>query len=439
MLESVPDSSLYVDIILFSVSLVGCALFSFLETSITTLRLYKLQELSKASSRYEKLFQSLEQNQSRVLTTILVANNLVNVIAATAGTLLAEKIFKNLPESVGLPLGIVFTTAAILFVGEVIPKNIAQAMGDRLFKYTLWITNVTCYLFSPVVWIFLRISNYMIYKIKGMYGKPEDEVITSEKEIRFLIDYINKKGLLEEEKTNMLKSIFELGTTSVKDILIPATEVISVNAHISVTQALDVFKTYQFSRLPVYENRVDNIIGMLHLKDLFSMINKEDKPIKDMLRPIMFVPDSVKVNQLLKEFKEQHMHIAMVLNEHGSIVGLVTLADVLAEIVGEIKDEHKERVEKISALKENVWLVDAGMSLKELAGYLNITFETESALTLGGFLTEQLQHMPKKGNRVAYKGYYFQVQQASQRRAIKILIFSEHNSPHPNLQKELDL
>lgn len=425
MLEGVPDGSLYINIVLFSASLIFCAFFSFLETSITAIRLYKLQELAQTTTgQYSELFRSLEQNQSRVLTTILVANNLANVIAATTGTLLAQKLLAGLPKTIGIPLEILFTTAMILIIGEVIPKNMARTIGERFFKYTLWVTNVACYVLYPVVTIFLKISNYTIQKIRGP-GEPEEEVLTSEKEIRFLIDYINKKGLLEEEKTNMLKSIFELGTTSVRDILIPATAVISISADTSVADALRTFKKYQFSRFPVYEHKSDNVIGMLHLKDLFAIKDQEHASIKTVLRPILFVPDSLKVNQLLKEFKEQHMHIAMVLNEHGIIIGLVTLEDVLEEIVGEIKDEYEEGTEKIIQLKEGAWLVDAGISLKELEEHLQIEFETEGALTLGGFLTEKLQHMPRKGNRISYKSYEFQVQQASQRRALQILVFSD--------------
>lgn len=425
MLECVPDGSLYINVILFSGSLIFCALFSFLETSITAIRLYKLQELAQASTgKYTELFQSLEKNQSRVLTTILVANNLANVIAATTGAELAQKLFSHFPRTIALPLEILFITAMILIIGEVVPKNMARTVGERFFKYTLWITNVACYILYVPVTIFLKISNYTIQKIRGP-GEPEEEVLTSEKEIRFLIDYINKKGLLEEEKTNMLKSIFELGTTSVRDILIPATAVVSMSADTSVAEALRTFKKYQFSRFPVYEHKSENVIGMLHLKDLFAIKDQEHASIKSVLRPILFVPDSVKVNQLLKEFKEQHMHIAMVLNEHGIIIGLVTLEDVLEEIVGEIKDEYEEGTEKIIQLKEGAWLVDAGISLKELEEHLQIKFETEGALTLGGFLTEKLQHMPRKGNRISYKSYEFQVQQASQRRALQILVFSD--------------
>jgi CBS domain containing-hemolysin-like protein len=142
----------------------------------------------------------------------------------------------------------------------------------------------------------------------------------------------------------------------------------------------------------------------------------------------LFIPESIKVSQLLKEFKQQHMHIAMVLNEHGSIIGLVTLEDVLEEIVGEITDEYEEVNEKIVALKHDSWLVDASIELDKLGAYFNISFETEDAVTLSGFLIERLQRLPKKGDRFSYKSYNFQVQQASPKRILQVLIFA-HSIP----------
>lgn len=425
MVAAVPDGSIYTYAIIFAISIGFCALFSFLETSVTALRLYKLQEIAQTTGSYEKLLSSLEQSQNRVLTTILIANNLSNVVAATTGTWLTEKLFVGLPESVGLSLGILLTTAAILIIGEVIPKNIARVLGERLFRSTLWITNLTYYALYPIVSLFLMLSNYTIRKMGGQ----EEEIVTSEKEIRFLIDYINKKGLLESQKTAMLKSIFELGTTSVKDILIPETSIVSIASNTTLGDALIVFKKHQFSRVPVYELTQDNVIGMLHLKDLLTADQAEPQAtIQNLLRPILFIPDSIKVSQLLKEFKEQHMHIALVLNEHGSIIGLVTLEDVLEEIVGEIKDEYETITEKIVALKTGAWIVDASIELKELSEHLAIEFQTESAITLGGFLTERLQHVPRKGNRLEYKNYQFQVQQASQKRALQVLIYSNNSS-----------
>ncbi len=428
------EPSLYISILFFFISLLACALFSFLETSVTALRLFKLKELAKSIGKYESLFQALEKNQQRVLITMLIANSLASVTNAALSTSIMGTIFARLKLSTGLGFstGIAIATAAILIFGEIIPKNIAKVHGEKLFRSMLGLTNFIFWLFYPFVTFLMRLSDFIIYKIGGKQAfEKAGEWISSEKEIQFLIDYINKKGLMESEKTIMLQNIFELGRKPVKEIMAPATDIISVDVKTSIRDTLDIFTKHHFTRLPIYEDAVDNIIGMVHLKDIFFLISRnEDKPLKEIARPILFVPESVKINQLLREFRQQHMHIAMVLNEHGSITGLITLEDVLEEIVGEISDEHESTTQKVIPLKQGGWLVDASTPLEELHKLLGITFEAESSLTLGGFLTEQLQHLPKKGERLLYKKYYFQIQKASPKRVFQVLIFEEKIQPN---------
>lgn len=426
------DASLilpYKEILFFIISLMACAIFSFLETSITALRLFKLKELAQASTgKYAVLFASLEKNPYRVLITILVASSLSDVTAAALSTLIMEDIFSQLHLSGGLgfSLGIALATTAILIFGEVLPKNIAKAHGEKLFKSTLWLTNITFYALYPFVTFLSKFSDFIIYRLSGKKTHEGAESVTSEKEIRFLIDYIDEHGLMETEKSRMLQNIFELGLTPVREIMVPTPDIVSINVETSIPDTLKIFSKYQYSRLPLYQERLDNIIGMVYQKDIFALWSKnEEKTLREIMRPIMFIPESVKVNQLLREFRQQHMHIAMVINEFGSVDGLVTLEDVLEEIVGEISDEYEPTSEKIVALKQGGWLVDATIPLEELEEVLDITFETESALTLGGFLTEQLQHLPKKGERVLYKKFYFQVQKASAKRVFQVLVFEE--------------
>jgi putative hemolysin len=224
----------------------------------------------------------------------------------------------------------------------------------------------------------------------------------------------------------MLHNIFELGHTPIKEIMVPATDIISVDVNTTINQVLEVFAKYHFTRLPVYKDTVDNIIGIVHLKDIFlMMINHLEKPLNEILRPILFVPETLKVNQLLSELRQQHVHMAIVLNEYGIVTGLITLENVLEEIVGEISDEHEKAAEKYVALKQGGWLINGSMPLEDVSELVGIEFETESALTLGGFLTEKLQHVPKKGERILYKDYYFQIQEASLKRVLRVLVFKE--------------
>jgi putative hemolysin len=422
-------------LIFFGISLISCALFSFIETSVTALRLFKLKELSSGTTKYRALFHVFEHNPNRILISILIAYNLSNVLAAVFSSEVMSGVFSamHLSERLAFSLGIVVTSTTILLT-DLIPKNIATIHGDRFFKSTLWITNIVYYMFYPFVTVLSKIANTVAHWIGGPAVPSLSSSVASEKEIEFLINYINEKGLMERHKTAMLKGIFQMGTTPIREIMVPETSIISINVQSTQKETLDLFSKYQFTRLPVYEERTDNIIGMLHQKDFFQLLSKnEDRPLRDIVRPIMFIPESAKVLRVLKEFRDQRMHIAMVLNEFGSITGLVTLEDVIEEIVGEISDEYEAVPEKVINLKSGGYLVDASIPLDKLAELLNIDFEAEDAVTLGGFLIEQLEHMPQPGEKLFYKNYRFKIQQASAKKISQVLIFAHE------LPEELEL
>lgn len=431
MEEVASGSYIYFQFLGFLVALVVCAFFSFLETSITALRLFKLKELAETTGKYKSLFNTLEKHPHRIIITILIVSSLANATSAALITHIMEELFRkiNLSQGLGFSLGVFIASSSILIFGEVIPKHLARSQGENLIGSTLWITNAVYYLLFPLVEFLTRISDFITNKISK--GRPSFEIESSEKEVQFLIDYIDEKGLMEPDKIEMLQNVFRLGRKQVREIMVPEIDIITIDANTSIDEALKIFSKYQFSRMPVYEENIDNIIGIVYQKDIFLLFQQKPdnkKIVKDLVRPIMFVPESLRVNQLLRQFRQQHMHMGIVLNEHGGISGLVTLEDVLEEIVGEIADEYEAVSKKIILLKENEWLVDASISLEELEDILNITFETQDVITLGGFLTEQLQYLPKKGDRVYYKHFCFQIQKSSPKRVLQVLIFKEHYS-----------
>ncbi len=427
------SAPLTLPVIFFFIALSLRALFSFLETSVTALRLFKLKELAKSYGRYGTLFESLEKNPHQVLITILICNSLADVTTAALATQIMETIFKrfNLSGGLGFSMGIALATIAILIFGEIIPKNLAKGRSERLFKSTLWLVNVIFYLFYPIVTFLNRFTSFIVAKLGGPKEmESASEWVSSEREIQFLIDYIYGKGLIEEEKNEMLQNIFELGHTPVKEIMVPSTDIVMVTSTDTIKDTLKIFADHPFTRLPVYEEKTDNILGMVHLKDIFMLLSKnEEKSLQEIMRPILFIPESIKVSQMLREFKNKHMHIAVVINEHGSITGLITLEDVLEQIVGDLRDELEASKEHIIELKQGGWLVDASTPLEDVTDLLHITFETEGSVTLGGFITEQLQHLPKKGERFLYKNFYFQVQKASNKRVLQVLVFEEKTKP----------
>ncbi len=427
-MEPVAQGPLLFQTVAFFVSLALCALFSFIETSITALRLFKLKEIAqKCSVRYKAFFCTLETHPQRVIGTVLIANSLANVTSAALITNVMENLFSRLKFSSGLgfSIGIGVASAAILVFGEILPKNIAKAHGERYFTSTLFISNLMFRLFDPVASFLVRISDFILVNV-GRTVELEGAEWVSEREIQFLIDHIGQRGLMETEKTAMLQNVFELGRTPIEEIMVPATDIVSVSVTAQTADVLAVFTRHRFTRVPVYQDGADNIIGIVHLKDIFSMLSEhKQKPLRDILRPILFVPETLKVNQLLRELREQHVHMAIALNEHGIVTGLITLEDVLEEIVGEISDEHELVVEKYVQLKQGGWLINGNITLEDAAKLIGIEFEAESAITLGGFLTERLQHVPKNGETVLYKGYYFKVQEASLRRVLRVLVFTE--------------
>ena len=428
-MEATLFDQLKVPLILFFVALSLRAIFAFLETSITALRLFKLKELAAQSvSHYSSLFKTLETAPHEVLITTLIVSSLADVMAGVYSTQIVETIFTHFDYSAGLGFVVGIAVAAILIAvfGEIIPKNLACGQSERIFKSMLWLINIVHYLLRPFTLLLTKFANVLMNRSSSKQSTTGSEWVTSEREIRFLIDYIHQQGLMETEKLKMLRSIFDLGSIPVRDIMVPASEIIAIPIILSMKEALRVFSETHFTRLPVYEGTTDNIIGMTHQKDIMLLLsNNEEKLLKDIIRPIMLVPDSMKTNQLLQEFRHKQMHIAIVLNEHGIVTGLITLEDVLEEIVGEISDELEPTIEKITVLQDGGWLIDASVPIQDLEELLSIPFETEDAVTLGGFLTEQLQHLPQKGERVSYHNFCFQIQKATAKRVQQVLVFVE--------------
>ena len=426
-------SWIYIELILFFVALFFAGLFAFLETAFTALRLFKIKELKVSVARYKTLFASWERNPQRILITILIANNFAHVLCSVLIAEIMERIFGGL----GLIIGVMIATVMILVFGEIIPKTFAKTHHERLFKAFLWLINILFKLLHPLVSFLLALADFFFRKLgKGHVLDKQSEDI-SEKEIEFLIDYSDEKGLIEAEKSEMLQNVFGLEQTLVNEVMIPKPDMFLLNVNSSLQEAMKAFSQHHFSRFPVFEGKEDNIIGIVRQKDIFEVIARDQKKtLKELVWPVLFVPDTKKGNQLLSEFLKKRVHMAIVIDEHGAIVGLITLEDILEEIVGEIRDEHESIHSEIVPLEKGGWLVDARIDLEKLEELLGIKFEVEDSVTLAGFLSEKLQHLPKKGERLFYEGYCFQIQQASPRRVYQVLIFEEKKSEESPTKEE---
>ncbi|MBN1549372.1 HlyC/CorC family transporter [Candidatus Babeliales bacterium] len=428
---------LYIKFPLFLVSLICLAFASFLETAVTAIRLFKIKEIATTKKRYTLLLQELEKNPHRILVTILIASSFWNTATAALVTHVMKDVFAalNFSGRLGFTLGVGIATLAILIFGEIIPKSFAKTHGERIFQSTLWFTNIIYFILTPLVQSLTKLSSAITCRIGG---KPEEEGAISEKEIQFLISYVYEKGLIEGEKSQMLQSIFSLNQKQVKEILVPAVDVVSISNDASLQDALDIFGHTSFSRLPVYESVRDNIVGMIYQKDVLMLLAKhETKSLRELMRPVLFIPESIRINQLLQEFKVKNIHMAIIVNEFGGFAGLVTLEDILEEIVGDINDENEFASKKIIPLERGGWLIEGNTPLTDVQKQLHLTFDSHDALTLAGFLTERLQHLPTKGERLLYKSYCFQVHSATQKRIQEIIAFEETQIP-PQQEQQVE-
>ena len=409
-------------VIAFFIALACAALFAYLETSFTALRLFEVNQLESRVGRFKRLFAIWRSTPQRLLITILIASNFADVLCSV---LITEIMQKTVGGELGLAIGVFCATIMILLFGNIVPKSFARAGGTGMGPVTLGIVNFLVTLFSPFVSAATWVANKLTRRTDG----AAEQASVSEKEIEFLIDYSDQQGLIESDKSEMLQNVFGLGQTCVNAVMVPHHEMVVLDVNTSIEKAHALFTSYRYSRIPLYENSEDNIVGFIYQKDLFGLIYKKQQgKLRDFMRPVIFVPESKKINQLLREFLKTRRHLAIAIDEYGAVVGLVTLEDVLEEIVGEIRDEHEEVERDIIPLENGEYLMDGRTDLRKIEDLLTIMIEADESFTLAGFLTESLQRVPKKGDRVVHQGYCFQVQQASQRTVQQVLVFREQQS-----------
>ncbi|MGD1997757.1 MAG: hemolysin family protein [Candidatus Dependentiae bacterium] len=412
-------TSLSLHLLIFFISLACAALFAYLETAFTALRLFEVNQLESRIGRYKSLFATWRATPQRLLITMLIASNFADVLCSVLITEVMQKLFGG---ELGLAIGVFCATLLILFFGNILPKSFAKTGAKGLSHTMLGFVSVMVTVLSPFVTVAVTLAN--LFDRSGI--KEGESHPVTEKEIEFLIDYSDQKGLMESDKSEMLQNVFGLGQITVEAIMVPREDMLCMEVNTSVAEAFELFSKHRFSRIPVYENKQDNIVGFIYQKDLFGLMHKtQEGTLRDLMRPVVFIPEIKKVNQVLREFLKTRRHLAIIIDEYGAVVGMVTLEDVLEEIVGEIRDEHEEGESHIMPLENGQFVMDGKAEIKKVEEALSINMSSSSAVTLGGFLAEKLEHVPRKGERFVYKGFVFEVQQASLRKVNQVLVLRD--------------
>lgn len=369
--------------------------FSATETAFSSINRVRLKnQAEKGDKRAEQVLRLAEDYDS-LLSTILVGNNIVNIGCTSLATILFVKL---LGEEAGAGVSTLVTTVVVLIFGEISPKSIAKESPEAFARFAAPAISGLCMVLTPVNWLFGQWKKLLsrVFKTSGDQKITQEELVT-------IVEEAQQEGSIDSDEGTLLRSALNFHDLEVGDILTPRIDVEGISVDSTQDEAAQIFADTGFSRLPVYEESLDHIVGILYHKDFFNQIYGTGENIRSVIRPVVFVTESQKIDDLMQELKKRKLHIAVVLDEFGGTVGIVTLEDILEELVGEIWDEHDEVVQSIEQISEREYKISGRASVKKLFELLDSNPDTEVS-TVGGWVMEQLKRIPVEGDSFEYEG-----------------------------------
>ena len=369
--------------------------FSATETAFSSLNKIKIKSLlDKDGKRNKKaeLVLKLSEDYNTLISTILIGNNIVNISLASLGAVF----FMNLNPENGASISTIVITIIVLVFGEISPKSIAKDCPERFALFSAPFINICIYILTPINFIF-TLWKQLLSKIFHI----EDDLKISSEELIMMVEEVEQEGNLDEEDSEIIKNAIEFTECTVESILTHRVDLAAISIGMDNREIADLFSESQFSRILVYENSIDNIIGVVHMKDFYTGMGVTTKSIKEIMTTPVFVQKSEKVNDLLKLLQKHKSHIAVVIDEFGGTLGIVTMEDILEELVGEIWDEHDEVIEFVKEVDNKTSQVDCSMDLVDFCEHFDITIESES-VSLGGWIMEQLGKVPEENDSFEY-------------------------------------
>ena len=414
-----------IEIVLFLICLVLSGFFSSSEVALVSITRAKVHALVSQGRKGSDALETLKRSTDSILITILIGNNVVNVAAASLATAIAINIYGDV--GIGIATGV--TVILMLIFGEIGPKMYASRHTEELalrFARPILLFSRALY---PVLWVTDRLKQQFAFR-PGV-----TEPVVTEEEIKEWIDVGEEEGTIEEKERDMLYSVLRFGDTTVREVMTPRIDVTLLEDIGPVENALAIFNETGFSRIPVYHERIDNIVGLLNVKDVFSAVVRQQTSatIRERMYEPYFVPESKKIDELLKELQVKNQHMAVVLDEYGSFAGIVTVEDMLEELVGEIMDEFDEEEPEVQQIEEGVYLVDARMWVEHINEDLHLNLPLmDSYESIGGLVIDRLGHIPRRGEvvRIEESNITLVVMQMRGRRLVKVkLIIGAQNTP----------
>ena len=391
--------------------LVACsAFFSASETAYTSLNLVRMKRMaSDGDKRAEKVLKMVEQYE-KLLSSILIGNNIVNILASSLATVLFVKLLGNN----GVSVSTLITTVIILLFGEVTPKNIAKDHAESIALKFYPILFLLVKLFTPFNWL---LSCWQ--KLIGKVVKPAEDRGYTEEELITIVEEAENEGGIDAHESELIRSAIEFTDVDVEEILTPRVGIEAIDIDASEEEIASEFQESGYSRLPVYQETVDNIVGIIHEKDFYA--NRGVKSIRELMSTPTFVMQTTKVSDLLKMLQKTKSHMAVVVDEYDGVLGIVTMEDILEELVGEIWDEHDEVIEDYRELEDGAYMVHGGANLDDMLELFDIKTEYDP-VTVNGWVQEELGRFPKAGDRFECDGLRVTIEKAEKRRATEIRV-----------------
>lgn len=385
-------------IILLALLLVLSAFFSASETAITSSGRGKILALMERYPYEKRFFDWLLRDIQRVLTIILISNNLVNIAASTVGSSLA---FMLLGQR-GLFVSVAVMTVLIVIFGEIFPKSVAIVRSDPILAFSLPLLRLLDILLAPFLWIMVHVVRGLgvIFKVDLKARHP----FVTREEFEQMVNIGEESGALEEVERKMIHGIISFEETRVYEIMVPRTDMDAVSSDSTVAEAMKIFQEHGHSRVPIYDESPDDIVGILYVKDTIPSLLAGDLtvPVSSIMRQALFVPDSMRVVELFNTMKGRHVHMAIVVDEYGGVAGIATLEDLLEEIVGEIQDEYDKEKPTLLPEEDGSYLVQGHLGLEDLSDFLGSSFESEDAESLGGLVLSISGDFPSPGEKILY-------------------------------------
>ena len=368
--------------------------FSATETAFSSLNKTRIKYMAEKGSKRAKRTLQLAENYDKLIATILIGNNIVNITTASIGTLLFVDL---MGQELGATVSTVVVTIVVLIFGEITPKSIAKDYPERFAMFSAPMIGALLWLFTPLNFLFS-----LWKKLVALLFHSDEEDKMSQEELLLLLEEVEQEGAIDKSEGTLLRNAVEFGDLEVQSILTHRVDLEAVELSATKEEVAAKFTETRFSRLLVYEETIDKIVGVLHLKDFYDGMGINPKPLREIMTPPLFIHQTEKVDDLLQLLKSSKSHIAVVIDEYGGTLGIVTMEDILEELVGEIWDEHDEVEEPFRQLSENTYLVDCTVTLDDFCDFFDVKSDSES-VSLGGWIMDEMQRIPEKGDQFTYE------------------------------------